>query len=117
MYETTSFKEQHIGQPKKDSPTTKAGDQEADFCKLLASQLPERTMAALRVAGTFDTPPRHQAGRTTNHALLMLIPRRQSIWISESVYVSNNIRSSTSSNSNVCNSTETEFTTTTVNAG
>jgi hypothetical protein len=110
-----SFKEQNISLPKKDSPTTKAGDQEADFYRLLASQLPERTIAALRVAGTFDTPPRQQAGRTT--IFLMLIFRRQSIWISESVFVSNDISSSTSSNSNVFNSTETEFTTATVNAG
>ena len=60
-----SFQGAKYSLPKKDSPRTKAGDQEADFYRLLTSQLPERTMAALRVAGTFDTPPRQQAGRTT----------------------------------------------------
>jgi hypothetical protein len=53
----TSFARDH---QKRNSPQ----QNEADFYKALSSQLPERTMAALRTAGAFDTPPRQQAGRS-----------------------------------------------------
>lgn len=53
-----------LPQQTRQSPTTtpKRGDTQTDFNMLLTSQLPERTMTALRGSGIFETPPRQQAG-------------------------------------------------------
>ena len=66
-----------LPQQTRESPTaTKRGDQQTDFSRLLTSQLPERTVTALRASGTFETPPRQQAGNILSyteyaHALVM----------------------------------------------
>ena len=54
---------------RRESPTTtpKRGDPQTDFNILLTSQLPERTMTALRGSGTFETPPRQQAGNIPSY--------------------------------------------------
>jgi hypothetical protein len=102
---TTFAREQGITQQKRDSPTTKNVERGGELYRPVSSQLPDRTMAALRAA-TFETPPRQQAGRTLCDGSDFV--RRQSGWISESVCLSL-VCSSTSPYSNICNAATENF--------